>query len=92
MHPIDLVVPPASIFGYLGPNGAGKTTTIRMLLGLARPTKGGARVLGRPVPRGLAAVRHRIGSVLENRGRSRPNVRGSGPIGLLAIRHTREVS
>jgi len=37
-----------------------------MLLGLARPTKGSARVFGRTVPRGLAAVRHRIGSVLEN--------------------------
>lgn len=66
VHPIDLSVPPGSIFGYLGPNGAGKTTTIRMLLGLARPTSGAARLLGRPVPRGLGPVRHRIGSVLEN--------------------------
>jgi len=30
----------------LGRNGAGKTTTMRMLLGLVRPTKGSARVLG----------------------------------------------
>jgi ABC-2 type transport system ATP-binding protein len=66
VQPIDLEVPRGSLFGYLGPNGAGKTTTIRMLLGLARPTKGGARVLGRDVPRGLAAVRKQIGSVLEN--------------------------
>ncbi|HJR18714.1 MAG TPA: ABC transporter ATP-binding protein [Actinomycetota bacterium] len=66
VHPIDLSVPPGSIFGYLGPNGAGKTTTIRMLLGLARPTAGDARLLGRPVPRGLGAVRLKIGSVLEN--------------------------
>ncbi len=34
------------VFGFLGPNGAGKTTTIRMLLGLIRPSAGGARVLG----------------------------------------------
>jgi ABC-2 type transport system ATP-binding protein len=66
VHPIDLSVPPGSIFGYLGPNGAGKTTTIRMLLGLARPSAGSAKVLGRPVPRGLADVRLRLGSVLEN--------------------------
>jgi ABC-2 type transport system ATP-binding protein len=66
VQPIDLEVPSGSLFGYLGPNGAGKTTTIRMLLGLARPSKGSARVLDRPVPRGLGAVRHRIGSVLEN--------------------------
>jgi ABC-2 type transport system ATP-binding protein len=66
VQPIDLEVPSGSLFGYLGPNGAGKTTTIRMLLGLARPTKGSARVLDRPVPRGLGEVRRRIGSVLEN--------------------------
>jgi ABC-2 type transport system ATP-binding protein len=66
VQPIDLEVPAGSLFGYLGPNGAGKTTTIRMLLGLARPTAGSARLLGAPVPRGLAGVRKRIGCVLEN--------------------------
>jgi ABC-2 type transport system ATP-binding protein len=66
VQPLDLVVPKGSLFGYLGPNGAGKTTTIRMLLGLARPSAGKAQVLGRPVPRGLGAVRRQIGSVLEN--------------------------
>src|SRR5687767_10958410 len=66
VQPIDLAVPRGSLFGYLGPNGAGKTTTIRMLLGLARPSAGSARILGRPVPRGLAAVRKQIGSVLED--------------------------
>lgn len=34
------------IFGFLGPNGAGKTTTIRTLLGLLRPTSGGASIGG----------------------------------------------
>jgi ABC-2 type transport system ATP-binding protein len=34
------------IFGFLGPNGAGKTTTIRQLMGLLRPTSGGARIFG----------------------------------------------
>jgi ABC-2 type transport system ATP-binding protein len=66
VQPIDLAVPIGSLFGYLGPNGAGKTTTIRMILGLASPTSGKARVLGRSVPHGLHAVRKRIGSVLEN--------------------------
>jgi ABC-2 type transport system ATP-binding protein len=66
VQPIDLAVPSGSLFGYLGPNGAGKTTTIRMLLGLARPTSGSARMLGKPVPRGLASVRRQMGSVLED--------------------------
>ena len=37
-----------AVTGFLGPNGAGKTTTLRMVLGLARPTAGGATILGHP--------------------------------------------
>jgi ABC-2 type transport system ATP-binding protein len=43
---LDLQVPAGSIFGFLGKNGAGKTTTIKVLLGMARPTQGEARVFG----------------------------------------------
>jgi len=43
---LDLSVPYGSIFGYLGRNGAGKTTTIRLLTGLAQPTRGRAWVSG----------------------------------------------
>jgi ABC-2 type transport system ATP-binding protein len=39
-------VPAGSVCGFLGPNGAGKTTTLRILLGLARPDGGRARVGG----------------------------------------------
>lgn len=38
---------PGRVTGFLGPNGAGKSTTLRILVGLAEPTSGGARVLGR---------------------------------------------
>jgi ABC-2 type transport system ATP-binding protein len=53
-----------TITGFLGPNGAGKTTTLRMLLGLAAPTKGRALVF----ERAYAELEHpalRIGAVLE---------------------------
>lgn len=43
---LELQVEKGSIFGFLGANGAGKTTTLRIVLGLARPTAGTARVLG----------------------------------------------
>jgi ABC-2 type transport system ATP-binding protein len=43
---LSLSVPTGEVFGFLGPNGAGKSTTIRLLLGLIRPTTGGAHVFG----------------------------------------------
>jgi ABC-2 type transport system ATP-binding protein len=43
---LDLRVPRGAICGLLGRNGAGKTTTIKVLLGMARPTSGTARVFG----------------------------------------------
>jgi ABC-2 type transport system ATP-binding protein len=47
---IDLSLPPGRVYGLLGPNGSGKTTLIRMLVGLARPSAGTARVLGTEMP------------------------------------------
>lgn len=43
---LNLTVEPGQILGFVGPNGAGKTTTIKILVGLARPTSGTARVAG----------------------------------------------
>ena len=43
---LTIEVPKGSIFGFLGRNGAGKTTTIKLLLGMARPGGGHARVFG----------------------------------------------
>lgn len=46
---LNLEISKGVIFGYLGPNGAGKTTTIRVLLNLAKPTKGTAYILGEDI-------------------------------------------
>ena len=48
----------------MGPNGAGKTTTLRMLLGLAEPTRGRALVFGRRFA-DLERPATRVGAVLE---------------------------
>jgi ABC-2 type transport system ATP-binding protein len=62
---VDLAVPRGVAFGFLGANGAGKTTLIRLLLGLAEPTAGRMRVLGREVPRDRADALARVGAIIE---------------------------
>ncbi len=43
---VTFTINEGEVFGFLGPNGAGKTTTIRTLMGLLRPTAGGAHIGG----------------------------------------------
>jgi ABC-2 type transport system ATP-binding protein len=80
---LDLAVPAGGVHGFLGPNGSGKTTTIRMLLGLARATRGTMRLFGREVPRALPQVIDRIGAVVESPKFS-PNFSGRQNLQLLA--------
>ena len=63
---MDLTVRRGEVYGFLGPNGAGKTTTLRMLLGLVRPTSGGATVHGLPPGDPVAVAR--TGSLVEGPG------------------------
>lgn len=46
---LSLTIENGEVFGFLGPNGAGKTTTLKLLMGLATPTAGTARILGMEV-------------------------------------------
>jgi ABC-2 type transport system ATP-binding protein len=66
---LDLQVPPGSIHGFLGRNGAGKTTAIKVLLGMARPTSGEARVFGLPahVQDASVEIRRRTGFVSDDK-------------------------
>jgi ABC-2 type transport system ATP-binding protein len=57
----------AGVTALLGPNGAGKSTMFRMLCGLARPSKGTVRVLGRD-PRTDAGIARSIGLVPQQEG------------------------
>ena len=83
VHDLDLSVPAGGVHGFLGPNGSGKTTTIRMLLGLARPTRGTMRLFGQDVPKHLPEVMGRIGAVVESPKFS-PNFSGRQNLRLLA--------
>jgi len=58
---VSLAIESGEVFGFLGPNGAGKTTTIRTLLGLLRPTRGTARILGADVVRDGVRARSATG-------------------------------
>jgi ABC-2 type transport system ATP-binding protein len=62
---VDLSVPRGTCFGFLGPNGAGKTTLIRMLLALATPTSGTARIRGVDVARDGRRALERVGGIVE---------------------------
>jgi len=66
---LNLRVPAGSICGFLGRNGAGKTTAIKILLGMARPTAGDARVFGLRADDDAESVqiRRRVGFVSEEK-------------------------
>jgi ABC-2 type transport system ATP-binding protein len=58
---LTLSVERGQILGFVGPNGAGKTTTIKILVGLARPTSGSARVAGADCVREARRLKRLVG-------------------------------
>lgn len=65
---LSFTVRSGTIFALLGPNGAGKTTTIDLCEGFGRPDAGTVRVLGRVPWRDQAALRPRLGIMLQAGG------------------------
>jgi ABC-2 type transport system ATP-binding protein len=65
---IDFSVRRGEVFGLLGPNGAGKTTTVEILEGYRTRSAGTVSVLGHDPGERPAALRERIGIVLQSCG------------------------
>ncbi|NGO76117.1 ABC transporter ATP-binding protein [Streptomyces sp. YC504] len=65
---ISFHVGKGELFALLGTNGAGKTSTVELLEGLAKPAAGQVRVLGHDPYSERAAVRPRIGVMLQEGG------------------------
>ena len=77
---LDLAVPAGTVYGLVGRNGAGKTTALRLVMGLLRPTSGGARVLGADMR--TASRAHRAQVTYVSQGQTLP---GALTIGELAF-------
>ncbi|UGY90718.1 ABC transporter ATP-binding protein [Streptomyces gobiensis] len=65
---LDLTVGYGTVTAVLGPNGAGKTTTVETCEGYRRPDAGTVRVLGLDPVTEAAALRPRIGVMLQSGG------------------------
>lgn len=68
LRDVSINVQQGTVFGFLGPNGAGKTTTIKVLLGLLKPTKGSAQVMGYDSVTASDRIRANSGVLLEHNG------------------------
>src|ERR671916_2467321 len=65
---VSFAVQRGEVFGLLGPNGAGKTTTVEILEGYRARSAGRVSVLGFDPGRRPAALRERVGIVLQSCG------------------------
>jgi len=53
---VSLDIPRGEFLGLVGPNGGGKSTLLKVMLGLLKPTRGRATLLGRPPVQGRQGV------------------------------------
>jgi ABC-2 type transport system ATP-binding protein len=76
------------VFGLLGPNGAGKTTTVEILEGYRVPDRGEVAVLGLDPIADSAALKPRIGVMLQEGGLY-PSLRAGEVLALFAAYYRR---
>lgn len=65
---VNLTARRGEVTAIIGPNGAGKTTTLGCAQGLLRPSSGTVRLLGEDPHRAGAALRARVGVMLQDGG------------------------
>jgi ABC-2 type transport system ATP-binding protein len=65
VNTLNLSVPVGSVYGLLGRNGSGKSTTIKMLMGLVKPDRGTATLLGEDIRALTPQARGRIAYIAE---------------------------
>jgi len=80
---LSFQVNPGEVYALVGPNGAGKTTVIRLVSGLAFPTSGTVRLLGKD-PHQHPSVRRSLGAVVEAPAAFYPYMTGRGNLRLHA--------
>ncbi|MGL9748068.1 ABC transporter ATP-binding protein [Enterococcus sp. DIV0170] len=66
INQLSFTIGKGEVFGLLGPNGAGKTTTIETLLGIKRPDRGSAKILGFDPRKQRREVFERVGVQLQS--------------------------
>lgn len=65
LNDVTISLEKGKIYGLIGKNGAGKTTMMRLITGLAFPTKGELILFGKKEKKEIENSRSRIGSLIE---------------------------
>jgi phospholipid/cholesterol/gamma-HCH transport system ATP-binding protein len=69
LRDINLAIPRGAVVGIMGQSGCGKTTLLRIIAAQQLPTRGTARILGRPTGEldrdGLFAMRRKMGMLYQ---------------------------
>ncbi|HTP52384.1 MAG TPA: ATP-binding cassette domain-containing protein [Anaeromyxobacteraceae bacterium] len=83
LGPLTLSVRERSTLALIGPSGSGKSTLLRLVMGLVEPDEGVISVRGRVVRRSDAALRRKMGYVLQGGGLF-PHLRAAENVTLVA--------